>query len=778
MSGKARAKGGARAAGGPRERREAVAAGRGFAPVSLPAAWAAVLLGGILVAAAVFLFPHERLSTAYDWFQNWSYHKEFLRRTLREDGVVPLWCRWSFSGKPFQADVETQLLYPGNWLHVLLPPAVALPLDVLVHFALAGAGMFLFCRARGAGVPAALFGGILWPATGFNIAHTTVGHIHYYAAVAWLPFVFLSVERWVASRAPRWIAAGAAAIALQVFAGAFAVSWMTLAFGALYGAGRIGTRLADPAARRTAGIAAGGLLALLGLGLALAAAQLLPTRELASLSLREGRGFAYAATDALPVRELLHLLVPQTLGPTLAWEYYGYFGLTALALAAVSVASGLRRGWWLLPALGVLALVLMVGDATPLFRLLYAVMPGVSMFRTHAREVCVLSFVVIALAVDGLERIGGGEAGESGRAARAGRAGMEAGWALVGFAVVGALVAKGTPSPAAASPAAGWIWAAAVAAGGWVLSRTNRPGGLARRLPLVLAACAIVELLAAERSVRERITIRTGAPPAQAGLETLLRSDAGDYRFWFPRSQFMSDHGYAVEKSAVEGYENMLLRRYQTYIHAMTGAPVKPDVINILTQGNFSAAPTPFPFKALNVKQAVLPQRDGSYPLFENPDPPGPAFLPGAAQILGEEAILARMREPDWDPRRVALLETVPEGWSGGDDGPAGTVTLVHENPNRLVATIQAERAAILVLSEIDYPGWEVAVEGRPARLLRADYLLRAVAVPAGRHEAVFTFRPAALRNGLLASAAAAAVCAGLLCVSLVRRSAPAAPPG
>ena len=53
------------------------------------------------------------------------------------------------------------------------------------------------------------------------------------------------------------------------------------------------------------------------------------------------------------------------------------------------------------------------------------------------------------------------------------------------------------------------------------------------------------------------------------------------------------------------------------------------------------------------------------------------------------------------------------------------------------------------------FPGWEVTVDGRPARLRRADYAFRAVEVGAGKSIVRFDYRPAPLRLGLMLALAA-----------------------
>jgi uncharacterized membrane protein YfhO len=58
-----------------------------------------------------------------------------------------------------------------------------------------------------------------------------------------------------------------------------------------------------------------------------------------------------------------------------------------------------------------------------------------------------------------------------------------------------------------------------------------------------------------------------------------------------------------------------------------------------------------------------------------------------------------------------------------------------------------------LIVNDVNYPGWEVSVDGEEAELLTANYLFQAVHVPAGRHQVTFAFAPLTVRSGLAVSA-------------------------
>lgn len=131
--------------------------------------------------------------------------------------------------------------------------------------------------------------------------------------------------------------------------------------------------------------------------------------------------------------------------------------------------------------------------------------------------------------------------------------------------------------------------------------------------------------------------------------------------------------------------------------------------------------------------------------------------------VADDAAALARLAAPDFDPAREVVIgedELAAAGLAAAD---FATDTASDAPPT--VLEYRAERAAfdltlaapgVLVLADTWFPGWQVQVDGQPAALLRADYLFRGVALNAGQHRVVLTYRPASLRRGAWLSGAAA----------------------
>jgi hypothetical protein len=101
------------------------------------------------------------------------------------------------------------------------------------------------------------------------------------------------------------------------------------------------------------------------------------------------------------------------------------------------------------------------------------------------------------------------------------------------------------------------------------------------------------------------------------------------------------------------------------------------------------------------------------------------------------------------------------------DETPAATI--VADTRNSVLIETDNVRDGLLVLSDNFYPGWSAAVDGTPARILRANHTMRAIRVPAGRHLISFVFMPTAFFLSLYVSLSAGALTLSLLGVLVLR---------
>jgi hypothetical protein len=149
------------------------------------------------------------------------------------------------------------------------------------------------------------------------------------------------------------------------------------------------------------------------------------------------------------------------------------------------------------------------------------------------------------------------------------------------------------------------------------------------------------------------------------------------------------------------------------------------------------------------------PPLPGRLRLYENPSAvPRARWVPAARVQPNASALLDELALGDVDASRLVLLEEPPPSHDPGGPGRAGgAVRFVENHPERLVLEVDAPRRGFLVLADQWFPGWRASVDGVPATLLRADYVFRAVEVPAGRSTVEMHYAPRSVRLGFAVSA-------------------------
>jgi hypothetical protein len=164
----------------------------------------------------------------------------------------------------------------------------------------------------------------------------------------------------------------------------------------------------------------------------------------------------------------------------------------------------------------------------------------------------------------------------------------------------------------------------------------------------------------------------------------------------------------------------------------------------------------------------------GNPTVFENRSPRSRVALVSSYTVVGEEEALVTARDLPPSivavtPAAVPFVRNVITNSSVVLDQPR--IDLV--TGERMVVRTNARYPALLVVADLDYPGWKATIDGSPAPVLRANGLVRAVPVPEGAHSVTLTFAPDSFFTGLrrtLVSLAIAALVALLALPAAWRR--------
>jgi hypothetical protein len=161
--------------------------------------------------------------------------------------------------------------------------------------------------------------------------------------------------------------------------------------------------------------------------------------------------------------------------------------------------------------------------------------------------------------------------------------------------------------------------------------------------------------------------------------------------------------------------------------------------------------------------------------IFKNTQVLPRAFLIGAVRTVpNDDAAWQAVADPQFDPRAAAILtQPASQGYIGGGRATEpGNARITHYGLNDVTVEYQADGQAILVLSDAYDSGWHAQVDGRDAPLLRVDYNLRGVVVPAGEHTVTYRYRPQSFIIGATVSGGTLALTGAILLVAplLTRR--------
>ncbi len=677
-------------------------------------------------------------------------------------GELPLWNPYTYGGHPFLADVQAAVFYPPSLLVMFLSgPGPFAPqwliVEAIAHFFLGAVFTYAFVRRLTAAFRTyhSLIGALL-SALAFTFCGYLTGYPPLQLAIletqVWLPLILLLLDVGLVERRWGYILGSGAVWGVALLAG-HPQSAMYVFYGALaYGIFRAWQ------VRLPWRWAATAQVTWAGIGLGLAAIQLLPSWEFMRLSVRADLPYETLATG-FGLRDLAQALLP---GLFTEWSptYVGIYPLLLAGVACVGACSpdslARRRSaqvvFW--GAVALVSLVLSLGGKGLLYRLFYWAVPGFRLFRSQERAIYLTSFSLAVLVGCGWVWLG--SAREKDLWARRARAGVLA------FAVAATVLAASVGTWHLLAPGkngtllvgrlvrcAGLSWV------GWAVVRWlagRRPWGALCSVSLVIADLFTANLATnlTPGGARERIyagawlgsvlqdedrfrIVNDFGLPGNAGVWLRLEDMAGASPLRLQAHQVMRD---AVPRWRI--WQLFDVRYVSTWEHDLPG---------------------PFPATRIAMLGPEW-EKNTTYLHRLEPDFTRAWVVHRARQADGLQA-LEIMASPDWDPFTEVLLPT-PSATQPEAPADSSSVQVVQHAPEEIAVQAELSVSGWLVLGEWYYPGWRAWVDGEEGTMLRADYGLRAVSVGPGRHEVVLRFRPASLYVGACVSGLTLALLIGM----------------
>lgn len=721
----------------------------------------------------------------------------FAAQTLSQ-GRLPLWNPHLYGGAPFIGDIQAGFLYPPNLLLFLLNPTFDyrwMQLLSIGHLWWAGLGVYVLVRTLGQSRPAALLAAVAFGLCDVLFIH--LGNLNLIAVLAWSGWILAACHRMLTRRSLRWAGVAAALFGTANYAGhAQSSYYLGMAVG-LYTLAVLGTRHwgssteTDTSPLREFLAVLQYPLAVLALTALLSAPILLPSIEMLPYTQRAAFDAQNSASYSLPPGPaLVGLFTPGFFGrgPQNYWGPWDrvelpYAGLVTLLLAVGAFLLPMaekRRHMvpWL--ALALFGLVAALGGYTPVHGWLTAVLPEYGSFRAPARTIVLWALALAVLAAMGLDALlgrgrkeqGGLDSSHSARYYSVIQIGGPAILLLlIPLTLAATRVLQGGDVALQRAIMAGQAGLLTVAA--WLamwllvgLYRRNRltGGALAGLVPILL----LVELTVAGANIdvggkdptrgfvhpEIKAFLREQAG-ADEGKPFRIDSRTGIYDLWQP------DTAALAELQDVWGVHNPLTLTHWDALWENNGGRGTRiyDLLNVRFVLVRDGTPLPEQY-------TLAYDAPGPLAVYENPDPLPRAWLVAGAQIVpDQESALAALLETNFEPSETVVLlreNGQPPVEGSAAQGMDASVSVDAYNENEIVLTTNAERAGYLVLSEVWYPGWRATINGAAAPVLRANYTLRALPVPAGELTARLWYAPESWGRGLTLFAAGILLVAGL----------------
>lgn len=665
-----------------------------------------------------------------------------------QQNLLPLWNPYNFAGQPLLANIQSGTFQITNVLFLILPFNIAWSSSIVVASALTALFMFLFLReldlnGKRLSPLSCLFAATVLPFTGFYIAWLEWGTI--VTTAMWLPLILLAQNKLFKKITTRWFIILTIAIFQTLVSGHLQTANYVLGTSVIYLIYLAFKNKIKPL-----------ILTLISIVLAIliAAPQLLPTVELISLSSRDtDQSYDDKKSDwFLPPQNLIQLVAPDFFGNPTTNNYWGifnygefvaYIGIVPLFLALVGAFSNSKPQRFFV-ILSVLALILALKN--PVSELPYSLHLPLISSTQPSRIIFLLVFSLTALSAFGFDYLFRESKLKN---------------IILGILPILTIVAL--------LPIAMRLEFSNVATRNLIL-------------PFVISALLLILLIARRLGLKKEVVMvailllcvfdlfrfaykflpfsKESWIFPQTSTTTFLNQQPKPFRIITTSRMMMhpaTNSVYRIE--SVDGYDPLYLASYARYVSVWLSndSKIQPSsfgriITPQLYQSNFA--------DLLNVKYILSlnelddpnlakVHQEGETRIYENKKViPRIFFADEVIKKNNLEEELEYLVSSEFDPLKASSQDI-----DLGNVHAKSEIQITNYNSQSLSFKTTSDKNAPLVVTNINYPGWEATVDGTKTNIYRGNYLFQLMVIPEGTHEINLSYRSKSLFLGLYLAA-------------------------
>jgi len=672
--------------------------------------------------------------------------RDFLGASLRKLSPA-VWNPYIFCGFPSHAESQGGYFYPINiLLFSALPSPLAFNFSIILSFLLAGVFFWIYARTIGIKITGSTAGAVIYMFSGFFMAH--LKHLNMINVVTWIPLLFYSIEMLLRKKQIKYIMLTGIIIGFQLLAGHLQLTYYSVITAFIYAACRFLSlnrykknkmellkKMLFP------------IILVIIIAAGLAAVQLLPSTEFKPLSTRSGALDYEQTAKSLSYKpgDLLTLILPAYFGDpakanyrradAIFWENCAFVGILPAILSIIGIVFMFRRNAYVrfYSFLMLFSFMFILQNTFPLQKLLWYCLPGINLFRFHSRYLIIAIFSLALLAGSGLDYI------------------MEQYGKTIAQKIM--------------KYASGVLIILIIA---YQLLSFGRGHNAMIDSKTWFDCPETVKFLKGDKSLYRTFTLfwnfRTLS--SYRVVWALAGGWKGDLSpFVRNRNLLMTNSNMIYGISSAGGYSSIFLKRFYELQNTLAGtigfneqtwaARIPDNFLKILGLLNVKYILSVWDLRnnLMGIYKSVfLMDRMPDIKVFSNPYYLPRVLLVPHAQVLKEKnEILGTLFSSSFNPQETVILEEEPELY--GSPSAEGSTAEINKYSDREVCiTVNMTNTAFLLLTDTNYPGWKVSVDGKKKNILQADYLFRAVAVEKGRHIVRFVYGPVSFYFGFIIS--------------------------